>query len=106
MACRLLEHHAANLKFGFNALPGLAERPQNMTLDSIPRKANARVVAVDASGSGGLRLMEMGIVPGTPVTVVNSAPLGDPIRIFVKGYHLALRREEARSVHVTLCDDE
>ena len=76
-----------------------------MTLDTIPRKVSARVVAVDVAGSIGLRLMEMGIVPGTSVRVVNCAPLGDPVRIFVKGYQLALRREEARSIHVTLCDD-
>ena len=76
-----------------------------MTLDSIPRKVSARVVAVDASGSGGLRLMEMGIVPGAQVQVVNCAPLGDPIRILVRNYHLALRREEARSIHVTLPDE-
>ena len=71
-----------------------------MTLDSIPKKVSARVVAVDPAASGGLRLMEMGIVPGAPVQVVNCAPLGDPIRILVRNYQLALRREEARSIHV------
>ena len=76
-----------------------------MTLDSIPRKIRARVVAVDPSGSGGLRLMEMGIIPGAEVVMVNRAPLGDPIRVVVSNYHLALRREEARSVHVTLSTD-
>lgn len=49
--------------------------------------------------------MEMGLVPGTLVRVLNCAPLGDPVRVFVKGYQLALRREEARSIHVTLCDE-
>lgn len=76
-----------------------------MTLDGIPNKVSARVVAIDACGIGGLRLMEMGIVPGTSVQVINRAPLGDPLRILVRNYHLALRREEARSVHVTLSDD-
>jgi ferrous iron transport protein A len=76
-----------------------------MTLDSIPRKTMARVVAVDAATGSGLRLMEMGIVPGAPVLVVNRAPLGDPIRILVSNYQLALRREEARTIHVALSDD-
>jgi ferrous iron transport protein A len=76
-----------------------------MTLDSIPRKTMARVVAVDAAAGSGLRLMEMGIVPGAPVLVVNRAPLGDPIRILVSNYQLALRREEARTIHVALSDD-
>ena len=75
-----------------------------MTLDSIPKKADARVVAINTLGDGRLRLMEMGIVPGAVVRVVNSAPLGDPLHIFVRNYHLALRREDARSVHVTLCE--
>ena len=73
-----------------------------MTLDTLPTKVTARVVAVDIAGSGGLRLMEMGIVPGARVLVVNRAPLGDPMRIFVSNYHLALRREEARSIQVAL----
>jgi len=76
-----------------------------MTLDSIPKKADARVVAIDTLGNGRLRLMEMGIVPGAVVRVVNSAPFGDPLHIFVRNYHLALRREDARAVYVTLCDN-
>lgn len=76
-----------------------------MTLDSIPKQKRARVVAVDASGSGALRLMEMGIIPGAPVRVVKFAPLGDPIQILVGNYHLALRRQEARTVHVTLYEE-
>jgi Fe2+ transport system protein FeoA len=75
-----------------------------MTLDNIPKETNARIVAVHTPGTGRLRLMEMGIVPDAVVRVINSAPLGDPLHIFVKNYHLALRREDARSVHVTLCD--
>ena len=74
----------------------------NMTLDSMPTQVSAQVVSVDTAGQGGLRLMEMGIVPGARVLVLNRAPLGDPIRIFVSNYHLALRREEARSIEVAL----
>ena len=73
-----------------------------MTLDTVPKDISARVVSVDTAGSGGLRLMEMGIVPGARVLVVNRAPLGDPIRILVSNYHLAVRREEARSIEVAI----
>ena len=45
-----------------------------------------------------LRLMEMGLTEGTPVTVVRFAPLGDPIEITARGYHLSLRRAEAAGV--------
>ena len=48
--------------------------------------------------------MEMGMVPGSVVRVVKSAPLGDPIQICVRNYHLALRRNEARAITVATCD--
>ena len=101
MASVLLKDKPAELEIRFHSAAG---RP-SMTLDSIPEKAGAKVVAVDAAGSGGLRLMEMGIVPGARVQVVNRAPLGDPLQILVRNYHLALRRKEAQSVHVTLCGE-
>jgi DtxR family Mn-dependent transcriptional regulator len=46
------------------------------------------------------RLMSMGIVPGAEIKVEKIAPLGDPIDILVKGYHLSLRKEEANQVIV------
>jgi ferrous iron transport protein A len=73
-----------------------------MTLDMIPRDVTARVAAVESTGSQGIRLMEMGVVPGARVRVVKSAPLGDPIQVCVRNYHLALRRAEAKSVTVVL----
>jgi Fe2+ transport system protein FeoA len=48
--------------------------------------------------------MEMGVVPGAPARVIKSAPLGDPIQICLGDYHLALRRNEARTITVTISD--
>ena len=76
-----------------------------MTLDRIPLDTMARVSSVDATDAHGLRLMEMGVVPGAPVRVVKAAPLGDPIQVCVRDYHLALRRSEARSIEVVLDDN-
>ena len=45
-----------------------------------------------------LKLMEMGVLPGTEVEMKFCAPLGDPICIHVAGYDLSLRIEEARSI--------
>lgn len=75
-----------------------------MTLDAMPRGINGRVVSVEMSDSYGLRLMELGVVPGAPVRVVKSAPLGDPIQICVRDYHLAVRRSEAQSITVAMSD--
>ncbi len=46
------------------------------------------------------RLLEMGITPGTTVEVMRFAPLGDPMDIKVRGYHLSLRRKEAELIQI------
>jgi ferrous iron transport protein A len=62
--------------------------------------ASAVVREFPKSGSASLRLREMGVLAGTPVTLVRTAPLGDPIEIKVRGYHLTLRKSEAEHVLV------
>jgi ferrous iron transport protein A len=47
-----------------------------------------------------IKLMEMGCVPGEIVIVDQIAPLGDPISIFVSGYRLSLRINEAENIIV------
>ncbi|KAF0095060.1 MAG: DtxR family transcriptional regulator Mn-dependent transcriptional regulator [Puniceicoccaceae bacterium 5H] len=47
-----------------------------------------------------IRLMEMGLLPGTTVKVIRYAPLGDPLEVEVRGYHLSLRRREASGIAV------
>lgn len=74
------------------------------TLENLPQGARARVVAVRGSGAVARRLMEMGLVPGAPVSVVRAAPLGDPLEVRVRNYHLALRRSEAQTIEVALSD--
>ena len=71
------------------------------TLDTLKPGTRARVFGVGGEGPVAKRLMEMGIVPGAPVSVVRVAPLGDPIEVRVRNYHLALRRSEARTISVT-----
>ncbi len=47
------------------------------------------------------RLLEMGLLGGTPVQLVRFAPMGDPVEIKVRGYHLTLRKQEAEQILVT-----
>ena len=75
-----------------------------MTLDMIPRDVTVRVTSIDATDAHGLRLMEMGVIPGATMRVVKAAPLGDPIQVCLRDYHLALRRSEARSISVAWCE--
>jgi len=46
------------------------------------------------------RLMDMGVLAGEPVRVEKVAPLGDPIEVIIKGYHLSLRKKEAEGIEV------
>lgn len=47
-----------------------------------------------------LKLMEMGCLPGSKVSMNYSAPLGDPVCIHIEGYDLSLRLSEASIVMV------
>jgi Fe2+ transport system protein FeoA len=69
--------------------------------------ANARlgttVTIENVSGDGSFRrrLLELGLLPGTKVTVVGVAPLGDPLILHVRGGSLSIRRAEAQLVAVS-----
>src|SRR5215207_2280364 len=78
--------------------------PAAVTLDALEAGRHARVAAVRGSGAVARRLMEMGFVPGAPVRVIKAAPLGDPLEVRVRNYHLALRRSEAQTISVVMSD--
>ena len=86
------------------ALPARSERRTGTTLNALPHGTEARVVSIDGEGAVARRLMEMGVVPRAPVCVIKAAPLGDPIEVRVRGYHLALRRSEAQTIRVVTSD--
>lgn len=70
------------------------------TLDTLEIGTGAAVVGVGGPGDIAVRLLEMGFVPGTRVELVKRAPLGDPLELRLRGYHLSLRRAEAAHVRV------
>jgi Fe2+ transport system protein FeoA len=71
------------------------------TLTDVPIGSNVRVVSIDGANATSKRLMEMGVIPGVELTVVKTAPFGDPMEIRVRGYSLAMRRNEAATIEVT-----
>lgn len=75
---------------------------QHMSLTALPYGAQARVAGIRGAGTGALRLMEMGMVPGAAISVVRTAPLGDPLQICLRNYHLALRRADANLITVLI----
>jgi len=73
-----------------------------ITLAEIPLGRAARVVGVDGPRAFRRRLLEMGLVPGAEIRVVTIAPLGDPLRIEVRGGQWSIRRSEAAQIAVAL----
>ena len=73
-------------------------------LASLPAgtKATVREIKVPPEQRG--RLLEMGLLVGTAVELVRFAPLGDPVEIKVRGYHLSLRKHEAEQIWVQQSD--
>jgi DtxR family Mn-dependent transcriptional regulator len=70
------------------------------SLNELATGEQGRVIRVTATGPVRRRILEMGVTPGTEVSVKGVAPLGDPIEVLVKGYSLSLRKEEAASIFV------
>lgn len=71
-----------------------------MTLDQLKIGSSAIISAVGGNGALRCRLLDMGLIPHTRVTLQKVAPMGDPIEIQVRGYELTLRVEEARKIEV------
>jgi Fe2+ transport system protein FeoA len=59
-----------------------------------------KVVRLGGRGSIRRRLLDMGLVTGSEVEIERVAPLGDPVEVRIKGYHLSLRKEDAASIQV------
>ena len=71
-----------------------------MTLDQMKQGQTAQVLAVAGSGPLRRRMLEMGLVPHTKVTVTGAALFGDPIRIALRGYTVCIRKKDAALVRV------
>ena len=72
--------------------------PQPLT--SLAEGAAATVAELRVPAECRGRLLEMGLLAGTRVELVRFAPLGDPVEVRVRGYHLTLRKHEAEQIWV------
>ncbi len=72
------------------------------SLDQLQVGQKALIEAVRGSDTIVQRLLEMGLLEGEPIQVINIAPLGDPIEIRLRDYRLSLRRSEAARITVSL----
>ncbi len=71
-----------------------------MTLRDAKPGMIVKVESIEASELK-TRLMSMGMVKGTKVKVLRSAPLGDPIAVSVRSYNMSIRLSDAEKVTVT-----
>jgi len=72
-----------------------------MTLNELKEGQSADILAfVNLDGEVRKRLMVMGLLPNTSVTLVRRAPMGDPLQVMVRGVSLAVRAKIASSIEV------
>lgn len=71
-----------------------------MTLNELKVGQSAAIAAVGGEGALRCRLLDMGLIPRTRVTLQKVAPMGDPIQISVRGYELTLRVEDAKQITI------
>jgi ferrous iron transport protein A len=69
-------------------------------LTALPVGGTGTVTEIKVPIAERSRLLEMGMLVGTPVQLVRFAPMGDPVEIKVRGYNLTLRRQDAELILV------
>lgn len=69
-----------------------------MTLKDLKVGSSGTITAVGGEGALRRRLLDMGLTPGTKVLVRKMAPMGDPIELYLRGYELTIRGEDAAKI--------
>lgn len=71
-----------------------------MTLAELPVGKQAIIRTVGGEGVLRLRLLDMGLIPRTQVSVTKIAPMGDPMELRLRGYTLTIRKEDAEGIEL------
>ncbi|HHT96152.1 MAG TPA: FeoA domain-containing protein [Clostridia bacterium] len=71
-----------------------------MTLDKLGVGKSGRIIAVRGHGRLRHRLLDMGLTPRVIVHMQRKAPMGDPVCIYLRGYELTLRLEDASMIDI------
>lgn len=77
----------------------------SLPLTALAPGGSGKVTQINVPAVNRARLMEMGLLVGTPIELVRFAPLGDPVEIKVRGYHLTLRKHEAEQILVSPAEE-
>ena len=71
-----------------------------LNLMQLPKGKKAKILSVEAKGEMNRRIRDMGLIPGSSVSVVGCAPLRDPIAVRLSGVTISLRNSEANYIKV------
>ena len=72
-----------------------------MTLKDLELGKTAVITSVGAKGALRQHFLDMGVIPGAEVTLMQYAPMGDPVELLIHGYELTLRLADAEKITVT-----
>ena len=75
-----------------------------MTLNELKVGQSGTILSVGGDGALRCRLLDMGLIPHTRVTLQKVAPMGDPLEIRIRGYELTLRVEDAEKIELAGVD--
>ncbi|WP_297210754.1 MULTISPECIES: FeoA family protein [Thermodesulfovibrio] len=75
-----------------------------MKLSELKVGQTAKILSLSSKGAIKRRLMDMGVLSGEILRIEKVAPLGDPIDIVIKNYHLSLRKNEADEIEVEVIE--
>lgn len=70
------------------------------TLDQLKIGSSATIVAVGGEGALRRRLLDMGLTPKTTVLLRKVAPMGDPVELYLRGYSLTIRKDDAAKIEI------
>ncbi len=77
---------------------------RKIMLRKMDKNQSGTICAVKVNGHLGLRIREMGMVPGTHIQIQGRAPLKDPVALRIMGFTLTLRNSEADYIEVEVHD--
>lgn len=77
-----------------------------ITLSDLKKNESGIITKITLEGLMKRRLIDMGVTTGAKVTMLRTAPLGDPIEFYILGYNLSLRKTEASKIYIQRIGDE
>ena len=74
-----------------------------MRLDELKSGQSAIITKVGGDGALRQHFLDMGVIPGSELTLVKFAPMGDPMQLLIHGYELTLRKDDAAKIDIDIC---